>query len=119
MTPSGLSTLLDRWQQAFLAGRELTPAELCPERPDLASELARCIESLRLMNSLLGRGPAYGDAARPSALTQAESLDAQALTRARPTASQPRCLWGWPCPGMRSWRSWAAGGWASSTRRGK
>jgi hypothetical protein len=54
----GVTQLLARWEEAYRRGQELSPAQLCPGRPDLAEELDRAIAALRFLNSLLGRGPA-------------------------------------------------------------
>src|SRR5947209_6788475 len=52
MNSPDLSSLLLRWEQALAQGQNLTAEQLCPGRPELAAELARCIESLRRMRTL-------------------------------------------------------------------
>jgi WD40 repeat protein len=52
MTQPSLTDLVAQWEMAYLQGRDIPPAELCPGRPDLAEELGRCIDAMR---SLLRR----------------------------------------------------------------
>lgn len=47
-----LEELLSRWQREAERGRDLTAAELCSDRPELAAEADRRIWALRQMNSL-------------------------------------------------------------------
>jgi WD40 repeat protein len=56
MSDVNLSSLLARWEEAFEQGRDIPAQELVRDRPELADELARCIERLRSMNHLLGKG---------------------------------------------------------------
>lgn len=49
----GISDLLSRWQASYALGRDLAPAELCPERPELHRELAEQMSALRLGDLLL------------------------------------------------------------------
>ena len=44
---SGLASLLARWKEAHARGHDLAAEQLCPDRPELARELARHIEALR------------------------------------------------------------------------
>src|SRR5262245_35278242 len=43
-----LAQVLVQWEGAYRQGRDLSPAELLPERPDLHSCLARASDALRL-----------------------------------------------------------------------
>jgi serine/threonine-protein kinase len=52
MNSSTLSHLLLRWEEACAQGQDLPAEQLCPGRPDLAAELALCIEALRRMRAL-------------------------------------------------------------------
>jgi WD40 repeat protein len=52
MNSHGLSSLLFRWEQACAQGHDLPAEQLCPDRPEVAAELARCIDSLRRMRAL-------------------------------------------------------------------
>ncbi len=49
-----LERLLLDWQEAFEAGREIAPADLCRDCPELLPELEKQISSLRRMNALVG-----------------------------------------------------------------
>jgi formylglycine-generating enzyme required for sulfatase activity/tRNA A-37 threonylcarbamoyl transferase component Bud32 len=50
MTSPELSDLLSRWEQAYVHGQDLPVEQLCPG-PELAAELARCIDDLRRMHA--------------------------------------------------------------------
>ncbi len=60
-----ISELLLRWDELREQGREVTAAELCPDRPELAPELARRIEALRAVyrvpNAAAGVAPTVGE----------------------------------------------------------
>src|ERR1700686_2688877 len=47
-----LNSLLLLWQEEQLRGRDLSPAELCRDCPELAAELAERIRILRHMNGV-------------------------------------------------------------------
>src|SRR5262245_51213061 len=53
MSQHSLSTLLSRWERAYDQGRDLPASELCPDRPELASELDHILERLRQMRRLV------------------------------------------------------------------
>ena len=42
-----LQSLLDEWERLAAAGQEVSPETLCPDRPELAADLRRCIEELK------------------------------------------------------------------------
>ncbi len=51
-----LFSLLVRWEEARAQGRLLSPADLCPDRPELVEELGKCLAQLQRMNQLV-EGP--------------------------------------------------------------
>jgi WD40 repeat protein len=62
MSQPNLDELLIVWQEEYSEGRDLPAAELCPDRPEVAAELARRINQLRAMNRLLvGAGEDFPD----------------------------------------------------------
>src|SRR4051794_5409436 len=52
MRDDRLDSLLSVWHQERLRGRDVQPAELCRDCPDLAAELAKRIDLLRRMDEL-------------------------------------------------------------------
>jgi serine/threonine protein kinase len=62
MSEDTLNDLLDRWQEAFAAGRDTPVDDLCPDHPDLAAELRRRITMLRRFHALADL-PAEGGSA--------------------------------------------------------
>jgi WD40 repeat protein len=60
MDQTVLISLLLKWQDAHEQGRDLSTGELCRDRPDLADELAWCMEMLRVMSRAMGRPSAAG-----------------------------------------------------------
>jgi formylglycine-generating enzyme required for sulfatase activity len=67
MPPSTLSDLLSLWKEAYLQGRDVPPADLCPDRPEMAEELARCIGVLRLLVQTLPGNGNVGAGTQPAA----------------------------------------------------
>ena len=59
---SRIEELLLQWEDARARGRCLEVADLCPDRPDLAREIARRIAALRRLGSALERDVATPDA---------------------------------------------------------
>jgi serine/threonine protein kinase len=57
MNPTGLTTLLVRWEEDYARGRDLSAQELCRDRPELADDLGRCIDGLRAMYRILQGAP--------------------------------------------------------------
>ncbi len=54
MSDDLIEELLDRWEDEYESGRDLTPEELCPEGPsELLSELGRRIGNLRKIGTIL------------------------------------------------------------------
>jgi serine/threonine-protein kinase len=54
MDDGALDELVSVWQQEMARGRDLPATVICPDRPELAEELARRIEALRRINDLAG-----------------------------------------------------------------
>src|SRR5262245_23720703 len=46
MGPPSLGNLLDRWEQAHLQGKDISPEQPCPDCPERANDLARVIAAL-------------------------------------------------------------------------
>jgi serine/threonine protein kinase len=88
MPPSELSTLLARWLQAYEQGQELSPAELCPEQPELAEQLNAALEPLRRMNGLVTAAQASTDANTAETLPPPAEADSQ-RTLLPPPGFQP------------------------------
>jgi WD40 repeat protein/serine/threonine protein kinase len=107
MDESNLSGLLARWEEAYLQGRDIAPAELCPGKPELAAELGRCIDLMRSMNRMMGRGP-DGNGSRTVPPPQPAGTEAHTLsmpgpgpsTGALPTLTDPTP------PAPSPWLSW-------------
>jgi serine/threonine protein kinase len=55
--PSRLNDLVAKWQSAYENGRKATAAELCPDDPRLAEQLARQIEALMSLKAPLETRP--------------------------------------------------------------
>ena len=58
MTPPTLTSLLARWEEGYLQGRDLPAEELCPDRPELAGSRER----MAVTDSARGTGGAVGAA---------------------------------------------------------
>jgi hypothetical protein len=78
MTTPSLSSLLARWEEASLRGQELSPNDLCPDRPDVADELARAIDGLRRMGGSSGLPSPPPDEATPRTRTWSGEIAADA-----------------------------------------
>jgi WD40 repeat protein len=55
-------SLVRRWQEGYERGEEVTPAELCRDRPELADELTRRVRQLRRLLEREGRPTAVTSA---------------------------------------------------------
>jgi serine/threonine protein kinase len=52
-THETLANLLTRWQEEMESGREVPPAELCRDQPELRPALERAVRDLRRLNGLV------------------------------------------------------------------
>ena len=75
MSGDDLEELIDRWEKARDRGEPVAPEELCRDRPELASELARRIDELRAADAFLGETAGPGRT--------------ETMTRVRPGADAP------------------------------
>jgi hypothetical protein len=80
---STLDDLISLWEQERARGRELSPGDLCPGRPELVPELERHIEARRQSYNLVGP-----DAATSSTVP-GESAPERAADRTEPPPSPP------------------------------
>ena len=48
MSSPSLSSLVVAWTEAFEQGNDLSAEQLCPDHPELADELARRIDAVRI-----------------------------------------------------------------------
>src|SRR4051794_7630372 len=65
MSEDRLSLLLQAWEDERAQGRDVPPAELCRDCPELAGELAQRIDAVRHMDALLLPGSADTQLLRP------------------------------------------------------
>ena len=106
MSSDRVEDLLLRWEELSERGESVTPEELCRDCPELLDELRRRVRALQALDPALD---AAGASRRPDAAGRL-GCTAPGASRAR---RAPR-----PFPATRSWGSWAAAAWASSTRPG-
>ena len=81
MNEDRLDSLLSVWQEQQAMGRDIQPAELCRDCPELVDELNQRIQALRQMNALLQQGgaPPGADPADANLPTLARTLRAQSV----------------------------------------
>jgi serine/threonine-protein kinase len=70
-----VSDLLLEWEEREVAGRPVTPEELCRSRPELLGELRRCIDLLRFVSPLFDLDGAKADGATFPSVPGFEILD--------------------------------------------
>jgi serine/threonine protein kinase len=73
MQEERLNSLLSAWQDHQLQGRDLSPAQLCRDCPELMDELARRIAVLRQMNHLMQAGDPPAGPGAPDTVTPQSS----------------------------------------------
>jgi tetratricopeptide (TPR) repeat protein len=91
MSGDRIDELIDRWLSLYEAGRDVPPAELCGDAPELAEELGRRVEVLRRMADLGRRSVHAGSfAVGPvGTMVQTPSAAAAGPAVAVPSADTP------------------------------
>ncbi len=91
-----LDQLVSVWEQEQARGRDLPPAELCRDRPQLTNELERRINAVRQLKALVGTEATPSSSGEPRATRAGSgSPPAQPETWALPKADGDASGWRW------------------------